>query len=247
MAAPPKVRARRRRRVARAVALSEQGLTRPEIAARLGIAHVTVSGYLRDPDGKKGRAYRAGRTGVCESCGGTTSNPAKTTCADCARARGPGPRRLWTKETVVAAIKAWVLTYGAPPRISDWGGANATPEQRARYQRLRLGRTHNKTAGRVPSAATAITLFGTWGAAIRAAGYTPQPSGGGAGSLKTACAKGHEFTRENTYRYPSGRRGCRICRRRFSKRYKKKNRKLMTPQQRSESARRSALARYAGR
>jgi hypothetical protein len=30
---------------------------------------------------------------------------------------------------------------------------------------------------------------------------------------RTHCSKGHEFTEENTYRRPSGRRACRVCRR----------------------------------
>lgn len=29
---------------------------------------------------------------------------------------------------------------------------------------------------------------------------------------KTQCPQGHEYTEENTYKYPSGRRECRICR-----------------------------------
>jgi hypothetical protein len=31
--------------------------------------------------------------------------------------------------------------------------------------------------------------------------------------FKERCARGHEFTEENTYRRPSGGRGCRACRR----------------------------------
>lgn len=40
---------------------------------------------------------------------------------------------------------------------------------------------------------------------------------------KTHCDSGHEFTETNTYRYPSGLRGCRECRRRWQSNYAASN------------------------
>ena len=39
-------------------------------------------------------------------------------------------------------------------------------------------------------------------------------------AAKTCCAHGHEFTAENTYHTPCGRRHCKICRRRNKLRYR---------------------------
>lgn len=36
----------------------------------------------------------------------------------------------------------------------------------------------------------------------------------GENARKTRCPQGHEYTEENTYRYPDGRRECRVCHRR---------------------------------
>lgn len=35
--------------------------------------------------------------------------------------------------------------------------------------------------------------------------------------LKTHCSNGHEFTKDNTYRQPKGGRGCRTCRREYTR------------------------------
>lgn len=37
----------------------------------------------------------------------------------------------------------------------------------------------------------------------------------GGNGRKTHCSRGHEFSEDNTYRYPSGRRECRTCSRRY--------------------------------
>lgn len=41
---------------------------------------------------------------------------------------------------------------------------------------------------------------------------------------KTHCPRGHEYTVENTYRYPNGKRACRVCRSVFDKAFKQKKR-----------------------
>ncbi len=52
---------------------------------------------------------------------------------------------------------------------------------------------------------------------------------------RTVCASGHEFTESNTYRYPSGKRGCRACRAEKVRQYQQKNRVALAAK---------ALARY---
>lgn len=44
----------------------------------------------------------------------------------------------------------------------------------------------------------------------------------GINNAKTHCDQGHEFTHENVYVYPDGRRECRICSRKYKAKYKRK-------------------------
>jgi len=66
----------------------------------------------------------------------------------------PQPRALvrprsWTRDEIVASIQRWALEHGRQPSQNDW---------------LRSGDYH-------PSATTATKIFGTWGAALVAAGF----------------------------------------------------------------------------
>jgi len=45
-----------------------------------------------------------------------------------------------------------------------------------------------------------------------------------ANAAKTHCPKGHEYTEENTYRYPDGRRRCRTCNRDEAREYQRRKR-----------------------
>jgi hypothetical protein len=93
-------------------------------------------------------------------------------CLQCNGAWVGELNRVWTPEKVVAAIREWADEYGAPPAIPDWSPRHARDlgdEGRAvRFERA---------AGRWPSFNTAIRVFGSWNAGIRAAGYEPRPVG----------------------------------------------------------------------
>jgi len=64
---------------------------------------------------------------------------------------------LWTREAIICAIQRWVNEYGDIPGSKLWGGS--------------------KRPRGYPNTATVKERFGSWNAAIRAAGYTPRPRG----------------------------------------------------------------------
>ena len=76
--------------------------------------------------------------GRCPHCGADTAN------------------RTWPAYLIVAAIQAWHVEHGKPPRANDW--------KRSGYDR--------------PSLSTVIGVFGGWNRAIEAAGLVPRTYGG---------------------------------------------------------------------
>ena len=64
---------------------------------------------------------------------------------------------IWTREAIICAIQRWVIEYGEPPTSKVWNG----PRRPAGY----------------PSVPTVKERFGSWNAAIEAAGYRPRPRG----------------------------------------------------------------------
>lgn len=60
--------------------------------------------------------------------------------------------RYWPRERIIEAIRAWAAEHGSPPTVSLW-----------------------RTAGETrPAVATVVYHFGSWNAAIRAAGLEPR-------------------------------------------------------------------------
>lgn len=74
------------------------------------------------------------------------------------RAAGFTPHRRhvnWTRESIIAAIRAWAAEHGEPPTCDAWHVATDS----------------------WPVAASLRQHFGSFNAAIRAAGFEPRPSG----------------------------------------------------------------------
>jgi hypothetical protein len=91
---------------------------------------------------------------------------AATDAAGLERCRPPGR----SNEEMLDAIRRWVATYGAPPKITDWSPREAR----------RIGREDvalRCEAGDWPTSGSVCKRFGSWRAAIAAAGFVPRPPG----------------------------------------------------------------------
>jgi hypothetical protein len=114
-----------------------------------------------------------------------------------ARRRQARTKEQWTRERIIASIQAWAHKHGGvPPTVLEWRPKQNGPGYRGGH----------------PSTKTVADAFGSWSAAIDAAGFKARNRGGQPGA--THCARGHEFTPENTYLHPRGVRMCRTCKRR---------------------------------
>lgn len=100
---------------------------------------------------------------VCVDCGGRVSgtdpgkiaNPDEPVCRDCA----PAHYRVWTPEAILCAIQEWADDHaGIPPTANAWT-----------RERIR--------SDLVPAVSYVLQAFGSWNAAIIAAGYEPHPTG----------------------------------------------------------------------
>jgi hypothetical protein len=87
------------------------------------------------------------------------------------RARPIQPRaRILSREDILRALREWDRRYGEPPALADWAPARA--------RRLKQSwRAERYLAGDWPHLSTVLKRFGTFGAAVRAAGLEPRPRG----------------------------------------------------------------------
>jgi hypothetical protein len=88
---------------------------------------------------------------TCITCG-TPTTQRRRHCVDCA----PRKSTEWSYERIIGAIQEWHASTGAIPQTRDW----------------KKGAPDRPTVGSVTRA------FGSWNAAIAAAGFTPQSMGG---------------------------------------------------------------------
>jgi hypothetical protein len=99
----------------------------------------------------------------------------------------------WTEERIIRAIQAWAKRHGGkPPKYNDWSRAA-----------IETGGTMH------PSRVTVAERFGSWNAAIAAAGFTPNPKHVSQ-KPHARCKRGHLLVPENVKVGPHGRQ-CRIC------------------------------------
>lgn len=148
------------------------GETPTEFARRHGLSGSAASQYLNDPDDSKRRARIDGYRTPCPYCGRPMTgcygkvqrSKACPVCAPKHQARA----KKWTRESLIEIILAFERDVGRPPAMTDFSpGIRPTSLGYFRRQRRkeRLG---------LPAGSTVIRLYGSWNAAIAAAGFTPR-------------------------------------------------------------------------
>jgi hypothetical protein len=140
------------------------------VAKQLGISANSVRRYV-DPayaerQRRLSREAKQRRTGICRECGGETRynghrvNGPSSLCSTCLH-RLQHEAKLWTRETVIAAIQEWEQEHGRPPSANDW--LHSDPEQHW------PNRGSVYRSGNHPG-----SPFQNWADAIEAAGF-PRP------------------------------------------------------------------------
>jgi hypothetical protein len=141
-------------RVVEAQRLHADGWTLAEIAELWNVSATTVHGWIRDPDLSRQRARRDSYRVPCPECGRPMSGEGET-CGAC--------RKTWTRDAVVAAIRDWADEHdGVPPTSTEFNPPVGSP---ARVER---------ESGRWPARSTVLAAFGSWNAAMLAAGFQPR-------------------------------------------------------------------------
>jgi hypothetical protein len=80
------------------------------------------------------------------------------------------PWGYWTEKQICDAIRAWNAEYGTPPRAADWHPTLAR-------RRGHTDRAEQYQQGRWPDITTVLRKFGSWNAAVEAAGFAPRKAG----------------------------------------------------------------------
>lgn len=121
----------------------------------------------------------------------------------------PDEPQYWTRERVVSSIQRWAAQRGGrPPTKSQWWRPMKveSPLRRARER---------------PSVYAVVSAFGTWSAAIKAAGFQPRGRGAWPGAIQSKCKRGHTLhgPKADVYVRPDGYLDCRICGRQRQRAY----------------------------
>jgi len=109
----------------------------------------------------------------------------------------------WTDERIIAAIQRWAREHdGEPPRMQDWGRGGTSLDRGVWGTTSRSRPTRNLV----------VIRFGTWGAALAAAGFEPRGRGFPVGTKlnRRYCPNGHRYRPEDVR--PDGSRRCSRCR-----------------------------------
>jgi hypothetical protein len=99
----------------------------------------------------------------CRHCGKPLKHRKHTLCLECIR--------IWTPDRILDAIRDYADRYGHPPAAQDWN----PPLAITKYRDDIAERFHED--GCWPTATSVQYYFGSWNAAIHAAGFTPLAPG----------------------------------------------------------------------
>lgn len=172
--------------VAHAKRMRADGKKLREIAEHFGCSVKTVHAWISDPDGAKTRARKDSYRGTCADCGeptygGNGPDHAPERCHGCsaAKRKRDGSDKVWTRGLILGVIQWWADEHGEPPGICDWN-KNAAAQINDTSRATRAARLVGD--GVVPHSHTVIREFGSWNAAIAAAGFTPRANHGGDGN-----------------------------------------------------------------
>ena len=162
------------------------------LAREYGISATSVLRIV-DPDyaertRQQSNAAKRRRVGICKRCGGETRynghsvNGASRICASCHRELERTPEyqerlQKWPARRIIAAIQDWAAIYGEPPAVKDWSPTGA----RYLHDEKRAHRFESESP-RWPWFTLVVNRFGTWNAAIKAAGFEPRAAHGGDGN-----------------------------------------------------------------
>jgi transcriptional regulator with XRE-family HTH domain len=160
------------------------GLTHAQIGERLGLSVGGVRNLLNDPDGSKQRARRDRYRGTCRVCGvqtdGSNGRAAPDLCSTHLHELQHAERR-WTQATVIRSFRRFHAETGRIPRATD-AGLGLCESRVSSFSGARIREMEEVVVlGLVlPRPGTVQREFGTWAAALEAAGM--EPSGGGGGT-----------------------------------------------------------------
>jgi len=144
--APPALEGTCRERIQAAQRMAGEGHGVAFIAEQLGVTRTTVQRYLR-PD-------------YCRACGSPVVLSGTGFCGNCFRAAQSTP--LYGRQVIIERLREWHAQHGHAPAAGEWQIIN--PAAPNRYQR---------DFPYWPSHGMVVRVFGSWHAAVRAAGLEP--------------------------------------------------------------------------
>jgi hypothetical protein len=174
--------------------LRDSGLYWREVAERMGISLSYAEQLYSDPDGTRTRARKMRHTVACLDCGQPCNFDGSRArrslrCLSCSTEHTKANAK-WTRDAIIAVIQRWADLYGSQPAATDFN-PSAPSHRGERARRFR--------EGDYPVLAMVQHVFGSWNAAIEAAGFTPR-TGYGIGisdarldRIRQMLAEGHSY------------------------------------------------------
>lgn len=161
-----------------------QGMTLRQIGDALGVSTTTVQRLLSPEKAElmrqQSNAAKRRRTGLCVDCGAVTRYNGHGTserCLPCGAIFNGQQQTIWTRERIISLIQEWAAEHdGDPPATPDWN-PNLARRMNDEDRAIRF----ESRSYRWPWSTNVILVFGSWNAAIAAAGFQPRVANGAGG------------------------------------------------------------------